>query len=1165
MCSSSLYGRPWWPVVCVCALWMTTACGSDEQAQPLQFSTTQQDAAADGGASDGAGRGTDASPLTDGGGGDAVQLDGNAIDGSAIDGSGDDGAGADAGGDTSGADAGGEDSIAQDGGGKDTAGGDVGGDDVGAADAGECKGDDDCAHLGGPCSTYMCNKGTCTATQEPDGGPCNDGNKCNSGGKCQQGECVGAQKKACGDDNPCTDDSCDSKTGDCVFSPNNAACDDGDACTDKDACAGGKCAAGKAKDCGDDNPCTKDTCKDGTCTYGPAKGSCDDGNPCTVDDSCDEGACTAKTPKTCDDSDPCTDDSCDPKKGCVTAANTAGCSDDAKCLIGVCKDGKCAVADKKGCNDNNPCTDDACGKGGCEYKAKKDGASCKDKDECQAASVCKKGACQAGAVEDCSDGNPCTTDTCDPKTGCLWKANKDACDDGDKCTAGDVCHLGACKKGAPIDVKKACDDGNGCTADTCDPAKGCVHAPMAAKCDDYNVCTAGEQCNNGQCGGGELVKCVDGKVCTIDLCDPKSGECAWGPKKGDCDDGKGCTIGDHCDKGSCVPTGPKDCADGNPCTDDSCDAKTGGCVHVPAQNNKAVACDDGSKCTKNDACKDGKCQGSGAPDCNDANTCTDDACDPKSGECVFKPRKGPCDNGDKCTFGDSCDKGKCITGQGLLCDDGSACTKDSCAAATGKCTFAPLKDGTLCDDGKKCTSGDHCAAGKCTAKSSDCALFDVTFDCGAKHSWTLSQESGHDVAWAVDQKPEVSAISQAGLGCTLNFNDGADYCDVAGNSCLKPVGTATSPEIDATGISGQLKLTIKTWYDTDAPTGDGEVSTDQPQVELIEAVGEKVIKALLLSKSKTGCDGKDCQQNLRHVSWIVPEAQGKKFRLRLSLASPTTSGNTGKGFFVDRVTVEDTPPPETCDDGKDNDGDGATDCADTECKSTPACAEDCSDGKDNDLDDAIDCKDSDCDGAIECKDQLLALDFGCNDNGWTFASNDGVNKWAIDATPATIPPFSGSCTLNFNNGKNYCALADCADKDGNASGGSATYGKTIDATGYKKVVVQLRSYDGTEVDKDSWDDYDRKWLQVSDAGFSGCSSTSTSCKDTGAACKATGTKSFELKKSKDVMNKWVKRQVDVSAWAGKKFTLRLRFATCDGKYNDFPGWFVDDLRVYGSK
>src|SRR2546425_11935512 len=46
--------------------------------------------------------------------------------------------------------------------------------------------------------------------------------------------------------------------------------------------------------------------------------------------------------------------------------------------------------------------------------------------------------------------------------------------------------------------------------------------------------------------------------------------------------------------GGCVHT-PRNCDDGDPCTDDSCDPITGDCVHAPHN------CDDGNACTA-DSC-----------------------------------------------------------------------------------------------------------------------------------------------------------------------------------------------------------------------------------------------------------------------------------------------------------------------------------------------------------------------------------------------------------------------------------------------------------------------------------------------------------------------------------------------------------------------------------
>jgi hypothetical protein len=45
------------------------------------------------------------------------------------------------------------------------------------------------------------------------------------------------------------------------------------------------------EECGDDNPCTNDSCVAGRCTHGATTSACDDGNDCTKDDACTNGVC----------------------------------------------------------------------------------------------------------------------------------------------------------------------------------------------------------------------------------------------------------------------------------------------------------------------------------------------------------------------------------------------------------------------------------------------------------------------------------------------------------------------------------------------------------------------------------------------------------------------------------------------------------------------------------------------------------------------------------------------------------------------------------------------------------------------------------------------------------------------------------------------------------
>jgi hypothetical protein len=240
---------------------------------------------------------------------------------------------------------------------------------------------------------------------------------------------------------------------------------------------------------------------------------------------------------------------------------------------------------------------------------------------------------------DCDDGDPCTIDICDPITGECSHVQMN-CDDEDPCTE-DTCVDGVCVHtpyslppeelvppllpcleylGAvviedfvyddalstlpenfeapaggyalltghtlvvdfvtcydyvitfyygPLD----CDDGDPCTVDYCDPVSGeCVHAELL--CDDGNPCTADFCDANGVCQHVPIL-CDDGDPCTYDYCDGLTGDCVYVVM--DCDDGDPCTY-DYCDLGVCFNV-PKDCDDGLDCTIDYCDPLNGGCVH----------------------------------------------------------------------------------------------------------------------------------------------------------------------------------------------------------------------------------------------------------------------------------------------------------------------------------------------------------------------------------------------------------------------------------------------------------------------------------------------------------------------------------------------------------------------------------------------------------
>ena len=507
----------------------------------------------------------------------------------------------------------------------------------------------------------------------------------------------------------------------------------------------------------------------------------------------------------CNDANPCTTDSCTPNLGCrhIGVANGTSCSDGLVCNgVEACQNALCTAVPLN-CNDGNTCTIDTCVEPtGCQHVNAPPGANCTDGNACTAVDTCDAtGTCVPGAPLVCNDNRECTTDTCNPATGCVF-ANR----------------TGSCT-----------DDANPCTADVCS-AGNCTHPALTngTACNDGAFCTVSDNCQNGTCLGGGARDCSDTNPCTIDSCDETNDQCVHAPAGvgSSCSDGNACTVGDVCDASSVCQPGPAaNCDDGNECTTDSCNPVTG-CVHTnrggtctddgnactsdvcnagacthPNRTN-GTSCEDGAFCTVGDSCLNGVCQPGSPQSCNDSNPCTTDTCNEATDQCdhVNLPGGTACSDGDACTVGDACDAGgSCQPGPPANCDDGSECTDDSCNSATGcvhanrtgpctddgnvcttdvcgggVCTHPAQPNGTVCDDGAFCTAGDSCQGGICTpGPARDCS---DTSPCTA--------DSCNEITDTCDHVPlPVGAPCTDNNACTVG-----DACD-AGGAC-QPGGAA---------------------------------------------------------------------------------------------------------------------------------------------------------------------------------------------------------------------------------------------------------------------------------------------------------------------------------------------------------------------------------------
>lgn len=856
-----------------------------------------------------------------------------------------------------------------------------------------------------PCTNDTCDKAS-GCKSSPTAGPCEDGSKCTSNDQCDDktGTCTGGSAKDCDDKNTCTKDSCAPLSGTCVHSAvDGGACDDGNLCTTKETCSSGKCG-GVVLPCNDGNPCTNDTCLGAKgCVYTPVGAPCDDGNACTDFDICAGGTCAGKPKEKalCDDLNPCTTDACSPLSGCVNLPTTATCTDGDSCTANGCKAGKCVTtnfvcgcATDKDCgpDDGNPCNGEQyCDKtqavgvckvkpssvvvcdnsddglcqeticnpktGKCAAQTKNEGKACDaDGSICTSGDACKSGKCTAGQAAKCDDNNPCTTDSCDAKAGCAYVANQGACDaDGDACTIGDGCKDKLCLKGAV----KPCDDNNPCTVDTCDSKTGaCVFSAKSTDgkaCDaDGSFCTSNDACKAGKCAPGAALPCDDANPCTDDGCLAKTG-CVHVANAKSCDaDGDPCTEGDTCSGKACVAGPKKACDDGQKCTSDSCEAKTGKCLHnvivgcggfckVDAHCDDSntctsdacvaskclwkpivAACDDGNACTSKDGCDKGVCAGLKTP-CGDGNPCTNDGCLPSSG-CVYLNNTAPCDDFDGCSLADVCKGGKCTAGTTKQCDDGDKCTNDACNPGDGKCIFKGIPgcggycavatdcddkntctdekcdkgkcvstvNTKPCDDGSQCTSGDNCANGKCVSgKAKVCDDGDPCTVDGCNPVNAACTVTDGKEGLACDDGNACTLKDTCGKGASgLTCKGSANTCD-DGNSCTKDVCDPTAGACSSSPVAG--------------PCQDGDPCTAGDTCSAGKCVAGVGVFVSTLAGSKGGfADGKGAAAQFNKPygvavdgdTAIVADASNHRIRRVTQDGTTTTLAGSGKSGLL---------------------------------------------------------------------------------------------------------------------------------------------------------------------------------------------------------------------------------------------------------------------------
>jgi hypothetical protein len=851
----------------------------------------------------------------------------------------------------------------------------------------------------GSCTDNACNPASGQCEQKPklDGAACEDGNPCTVGETCANFQCSGGILNPCDDNNACTTDFC---AGSCSHVPtSNIACEDGDLCTQGETCQQGKCKGGTPIECDDKSVCTDDACEPKSgCVHVKLDIPCNDLNACTAGEACSNGSCLGGSPLQCDDKNPCTDDSCDVGKGCVHVNSAAFCDTGDNCTSpGSCKDGKCLPA-------KNKCVD---------CIVDKDCLAQDDGNLCNGTPVCVDGECVADLATvitcDTAGDTACILTFCNALTG---QCQKDAapggtkCDDGNACSASDVCSAGLCKAGIPAAKSDTCPGdicGDGyCkkgveTCETCQADCGnCLNNCGDGKCeflDDGN--TQQETCDNcqadcGKCGAGckaaATLFCGSDQLWSTasqgatDGVDTLAGACTGGATgnefayafQGACDGpveltltpgspGQPLTVyvldgQQGCGGGACLQAGTAK-AGAQTLT---VQVKKGKLYYVvvdsggkPGEYEIAVGC----QCGPPVVCGDGKCDGKKedctncAKDCGACQTCGDGQCLKGTEDCTT------------CAV----DCGKCST-----CGDGQ------CLAPAEDCLSCPADCKTGCSP---------CGDGKCdilgTESCSTCAS-----DCGACpktcQPLPLSTTCGSVIKGAINAPGSTQAI--ANWSCLAGNHGGHEVAYTFGASCS---GLGYIKVVRDAGTTGNVDI--------------------------------------LIVDSSKACDGSSCVAFAQMINGTAianfAADKGKSYQIVLDSTVGATAGYT---LTTQCFGCTDGCGNQTCDAGEtcsncSVDCGLCTGCGDKVCGGTESCqtcpgdcgqCSFCGDGKCNPGEDCKSCvKDCGQCPAVVCGD------------GKCDATSETCNNCAKDCGPCAV--VTPGCSASPKAGCDGCACEAC--------------------------------------------------------------------------------------------------------------------------------------------
>jgi cysteine-rich repeat protein len=238
----------------------------------------------------------------------------------------------------------------------------------------------------------------------------------------------------------------------------------------------------------------------------------------------------------------------------------------------------------------------------------------------QCVPVCGNGVLDAD--EQCDDGGTQDGDCC--SSACQFesvvtecRASTDVCDAAEFCTGSS----GTCPDDGFAPDTTECR----AAVDVCDVAESCTGSSPTCPSDGFAPDTTECRPAAGACDLAESCSGSD-VACGADL--KSTAECR--PAGGTCDVAEFCDgVSDLCPADA---VDPGLCADGNPCTVESCVALD--CQIDPVSDG--TLCTDTDLCNGDEICQAGSCSAGTTLDCSDGDPCTADGCDAISG-CFNEP------------------------------------------------------------------------------------------------------------------------------------------------------------------------------------------------------------------------------------------------------------------------------------------------------------------------------------------------------------------------------------------------------------------------------------------------------------------------------------------------------------------------------------------------